>query len=277
MRFALHACLSLALAVTCVSAISTGDSVPDLDQNAVVNRTIIPDGVDMSDPEARRKVRLLQERIEAAARADQERVSPDLTDETIERLVYLTIIADDPRTLEECFEELSRRPGELIPYVENYVKNPSLQLHQIDRIIRTSLAAGRDFQNKIAKQLLFHPSASSYDFTLLGYDHGLPLMILARAATDETEVIDRLVEEGRIEKGSELESSWRMEFAKHRSSEERSILRRPDRRRAGEDGDSQNTSRSESRSKGVTLLIGVIFAALVSVSVIWIRMKLRHA
>lgn len=85
---------------------------------------------------------------------------------------------------------------------------------------------GIDYQAKIAKEILFHSRAKLYDFILIedrvaaySSSGGGLLTLLEKSPYDETAVIDRLVEEGRVKAGSDFEKKWRRRLTRIDSAE----------------------------------------------------------
>jgi hypothetical protein len=72
---------------------------------------------------------------------------------------------------------------------------------------------GTDYYMEITKKVLFHPYTIKNDFMLL--ENGKLMDALAESPHDETATLDKLIEQGRVTKGSDLEIKWRIMLTKN--------------------------------------------------------------
>lgn len=109
-------------------------------------------------------------------------------------------------------DELKKRPDEVRVMLEEILKLPG---HTFDTLYQVPFLAGivgTDYQVEVAKRCLFHQEMKQGDMSLRiqqdleGY--GI-FSLIAQSKHDETAVLDRLIDEGRLERGSEFEMKWR--------------------------------------------------------------------
>lgn len=87
-----------------------------------------------------------------------------------------------------------------------------LQKYDANRLPQAAGAVSSEFQVYVAKVCLFHPPYRVVDSYAIRSQS--VFRSLAVSKYDESAVLDRLIAEGRLEKGSPLEVTWRQEFSK---------------------------------------------------------------
>ena len=109
-------------------------------------------------------------------------------------------------------DELKKRPDEVRVMLEKILELPG---HTFDTLIQLPFLAGivgTDYQVEVAKRCLFHQAMKQGDMSLRIQEdvegYGI-FSLIAQSKYDETSVLDRLVAEGRLERGSEFEMKWR--------------------------------------------------------------------
>lgn len=102
-------------------------------------------------------------------------------------------------------DELKKRPDEVRVMLEKILKLPG---HTFDTLYQLPFLAGMvgtDYQVEVAKRCLFHQEMKQGDMSLMiqqdleGY--GI-FSLIAQSKHDETAVLDKMVAEGRLERGS---------------------------------------------------------------------------
>lgn len=88
-----------------------------------------------------------------------------------------------------------------------------LQTYEGNRLPEIAGAVSPEFQVQVTKACLFHPGYRALDACAIQLQNAF--RHLAISEYDESEVLDRLIAEGRLERGSEIETKWRKEFSKN--------------------------------------------------------------
>jgi hypothetical protein len=115
-------------------------------------------------------------------------------------------------------EELVRRSRETRQLIEDTLNREELVAEQLARIPYIASAIATDYGCDVTERLIFHPSAAKYDDWFLS-GPGEILKHLAKKGMDKEWVIDRLIREGRLEKGSALEEKWRDKLSLTRTND----------------------------------------------------------
>ncbi|MEY4246065.1 MAG: hypothetical protein RLZZ245_3650 [Verrucomicrobiota bacterium] len=143
-------------------------------------------------------------------------------------------------------DELKNRPDEVRVMLEKILKLPG---HTFDTLIQLPFLAGivgTDYQVEVAKRCLFHEAMKQGDMSLRIQEdvegYGI-FSLIAQSKHDETAVLDRLIEEGRLERGSEFEMKWRKLL---------SVGNRREKNRA-EKNDSQDARNGDRKTEGIPM------------------------
>lgn len=109
-------------------------------------------------------------------------------------------------------EELKKRPEEVRVILENELKQPKHTLERITQIPYLAGIVGTDYQVEVAKRCLFREEMKEADMMLRIQEdvdgYGI-FSLIAQSKHDESVVLDKLIDEGRLEQGSEFELKWR--------------------------------------------------------------------
>lgn len=109
-------------------------------------------------------------------------------------------------------DELKKRPAEVRVMLEKILERPG---HTFDTLIQLPFLAGivgTEYQVEVAKRCLFHEAMKQGDMSLRIQEdvegYGI-FSLIAQSKHDETAVLDRLIADGRLERGSKFEMKWR--------------------------------------------------------------------
>jgi hypothetical protein len=169
---------------------------------------------DMKDPEKRRKLELLADKIERMKEVDQ--LPRDYSEMPTDKLLKMALSVGGGNTWNAALRELSQRPKEtrnaiddLLDITEPY-PGASLYFYRLPHLAKIF---GPEYQVELTKKILEHPLTKLHNDMLLisPYVTGDKSVIeyLALSEFDETGVLDRLISESRLESGSKIEISMR--------------------------------------------------------------------
>ena len=200
---------------------------------------------EMKDPERRRKAELVAEQVAKMKKNDQK--PRDYTSTPTSELLAMALDTMSNNSWDAALEELSKRPDEMKAAVDEFLENDKPYYADIlffSRLPAVAKVFGAEYHVEVVKKILDHPLAKKYDEVLLedktsSMVGGGLLDHLAASGKDETQTLDKLITEGRIERGSEMETKWR----KRLSGGERKEKDRP------EKNDTQD-ARTGDRKKG---------------------------
>jgi len=200
---------------------------------------------EMKDPEKRRKTEQAIKRIQQLKELGKR--PRDYTDISTQELFEIVLTHTGNLRFREDLNELSKRPTETKAAIEDFLRNEKPfndNLLLFSRLPSVAKVLSTEYHVEVVKKILDHPLAKKYDEVLLedktsSMVGGGLLDHLAASGKDETQTLDKLITEGRIERGSEMEIKWR----KRLSGGERKEKDRP------EKNDSQD-ARTGDRKKG---------------------------
>ena len=134
---------------------------------------------------------------------------------------------------------------------------------------------GMDYYMEITKKVLFHPYTIKNDFMLL--ENGNLIDALAESPHDETATLDKLIEQGRVTKGSDLEIKWRKMLTKNAGGSNEQPAHTAAANGSQQENHTTNHAAAEktSESKRLSLpwkISGILLAFCLSLFV-WIRIK----
>jgi hypothetical protein len=229
---------------------------------------------EMKDPEKRRKTEQAIKRVQQLK--EIERQPRDYRNITTSELFKIVLTHTGNVRFSDDLKELSKRPEETKAAIDNFLRNEKPFPFNDDLLFFSILPSvakvlGTEYHVEVTKRILDHPLAKKYDDVLLedktsSMVGGGLLDHLAATGKDETQTLDKLIDEGRIERGSELESKWR----KRLSGGERKVKDRPEKndpqdvrtndRETGETP--MGKADSESSSDTTYLVLGGLFVVL---------------
>lgn len=205
---------------------------------------------EMKDPEKRRKTEQAIKRIQQLK--ELERKPRDYLNITTEELFRTVLRSTGNVHFRDDLKELSERPAETKAAIDSFLENENPfygDLLFFSILPSVAEVLGTEYHVEVVKRILNHPLAKKYDEVLLedktsSIVGGGLLDHLATSGKDETGTLDKLIAEGRIERGSELELKWR----KRLSGDHREEKNRPEKNglenvptHGQEAGKSQNT------------------------------------
>jgi hypothetical protein len=194
--------------------------MPDGAGETVRIGNLVLDDVNLSDPAERAKVENMAKRIEEM-RKNTPPPARDLTGTPTGELFSQAVLCTEGRPPpQDVIAELSRRKDELKRLIESSLDKPGLAADRVLELSRMPYWAGivgSEYQAEVAGRLLFHPDMPRVVADVHLLDKGGLLSLVAESRHDQTAILDRLIAEGRIEKGSEVERRWRkrLEGARH--------------------------------------------------------------
>jgi hypothetical protein len=168
---------------------------------------------DMEDPRYRAYAEKLAKDLEKMRAKAKEPV--DLSDE--HTLNIISLWPGSSSKYKKATEiELLKRPEEVKKEIQKILdtkqEHESLVIF-FSVIPRIAKLYGMDYYMEITKRVLFHPYTIKNDFMLL--ENGNLMDALAESPHDETATLDKLIEQGRVTKGSDLEIKWRQMLTKN--------------------------------------------------------------
>jgi|688.fasta_scaffold452398_1 hypothetical protein len=167
---------------------------------------------DLEDPRYRAYAEKLAKDVEKMRAKAKEPV--DLSNELMFNIISLW--PDSSSKYRDAAKiEFLKRPEEtkkeILTILDVQIDNDSLIMF-FSILPRIAKLYGMDYYMEITKKVLFHPYTIKNDFLLL--ENGNLIDALAESPYDETETLDKLIEQGRVIKGSDLEKKWRKMLTK---------------------------------------------------------------
>lgn len=167
---------------------------------------------DMEDPKYRAYAEKLAKDVEKMREKAKEPV--DLSNEYMLNIV--TLWPSPSSKYNEAAEiEFLKRPEETKKEIQRILdtKREHDSLVTFFSVLpRIAKLYGMDYYMEITKKVLFHPYTIKNDFMLL--ENGKLIDALAESPHDETATLDKLIEQERVIKDSELEKKWRKMLTK---------------------------------------------------------------
>jgi hypothetical protein len=168
---------------------------------------------DLEDPKYRTYAEKLAKDVEKMREKAKEPV--DLSNKPMLEIISLSNSLVDEKYLIAARMEFLKRPEETKNAIREIVNSKIDGEHLPIMLLSTIPVAknfGSDYHNQIVKKVLFHPLAGNYNDIFLTF--GNLMDALAESPHDETATLDKLIEQGRVTKGSELEIKWRKMLTK---------------------------------------------------------------
>ncbi len=157
-----------------------------------------------------------QDRIREQLRAGAATwTNKDLSEHSTSELVRMALIYSPSAASDTIHEELAKRPEEVRSELLKELESSPIPFDVLYRIPFVAGTVDTEFQVEVAKRCLFRNEMKEADMALQIQEttgRGI-FSLIAQSNNDETGVIDRLVAEGRVEKGSEFEAKWRKRLA----------------------------------------------------------------
>lgn len=164
-------------------------------------------------------------------------------------------------------EELARRENETRELIENTLNGDELKPEDVARIPYIAAAISPNYGCDVTERLLFHPSSRKFDDWFVS-GPGEILKHFADKGLNKEWVIDRLIREGRLEKGSALEQKWRAKLSRNEVKKPNSSLKRTNRKSGpGVLGPYDNQSEANDGSPALKMWIVGILGAICFVGV----------
>jgi hypothetical protein len=162
-------------------------------------------------PDEISKKKYLEESLEKLRKA--ERAPRDYSMTPTEDLLRLALdIVQSDKSYKAALEELSRRPDETKALIRNFLQKEiptDSDITSFTMLPRVANLFGTEYKVQITKEILFHPLFKNYDLKLVYFHNPEIIGDLGSSTHDETPVLDRLIADGRLERGSEAEKHWR--------------------------------------------------------------------
>jgi len=227
---------------------------------------------EMKDPEKRRKAELALERIEQ--QKEIENKPRDYSKISTSELLKIVLGSTGNVRFKDDLKELSERPAETREAIDNFLKNENPFYEDLlffSRLPSVAKMLGTDYEVEVTKRILKHPLAKKHDQILFEdksssmvggglFDH------LASSDKDETETLDGLIDEGRVERGSELEIKWRKLLSQTARSEKKPMHDTQDGNEGNSDSNLANKSSNRSVDRKGNFLPIVITASILLVA-----------
>ncbi len=255
-------------------------SSPGQKERIVIGNLVLED-VDMSNPEEQEKVEKIRSRVEPLLESMRNWKSKDMSDVPTEDLFLRAkseLYCGTPSlSYRDVFDEIARRPDESQALIRSKIFRSGLGIEDFNYLLAISFGMERKFYIEAVKECLFHPDMIKFDTWYIGQEQIFHM--LATSDENETPVLDRLIAEGRMEKGSHLETKWRKKFAKSGAGLRQSGGERPDKinrgyRPAPEPGRAGGEP-TESRSFRLPFVIGGILSVAILAFLIRARFRSR--
>lgn len=263
----------------CLAIISTGQAEPSTPKDGepradgMVNiGGVLYSEEEMKDPEKRRKAELAIERILQLKEAS---ASPRNYSDISTPELFKTVLESTRNVrFKDDLNELSKRPLETRVAIDGFLNNEKPfdgDLLFFSVLPSVAEVLGAEYHVQVVKRILDHPLAQKYDEVLLedktsSMVGGGLLNHLAASGKDETGTLDKLIAEGRIERGSELELKWRKRLSGgERKEKDRPEKNDPQDARAGDrvpGGIPMGKADSEASSDRTYLVLGGLFVVL---------------
>jgi hypothetical protein len=218
---------SLAIISICRAEPYTSNNVESRTDGMVnIGGVLYPED-EMKDSEKRRKAELAIERIEQLKKIES--MPRDYSEISTSALLTIVLGTTGNVRFKDDLKKLSERPVETREAIDNFLKNEK-PFHEdllfFSRLPSVAKMLGTDYEVEVTKRILNHPLAKKHDQILFedkssSMAGGGLFNHLASSDKDETETLDGLIQEGRVERGSELEIKWRKLLSKAAHSEKR--------------------------------------------------------
>jgi len=165
---------------------------------------------EMEDPAKRKKAELTAKRVEQLKKAEERPLDcSKLSSDEIFR--QLLTSSGGGAFWKAGVEELAKRPDDAKKLIGKILSKKEPLLYEFGKLPVLAGTFGKDYQVEVTKKIIFHPAIRKYDKWFIG--QGELLRYLEGSSNDETLVLDRLAEEGRIVRGSEMDLKWRRRLA----------------------------------------------------------------
>lgn len=196
------------VATACVGETSTENEHKASPEGEVNVGEILHSAGDVEDEEASRKMEILSDKIETMRKAEEQ--ERDFSASPTDELLRVALDTTSNNSWTAAVDELSKREDETKAAIARFLQNDrpfQADVAWFSRLPALAKSFGAEYQAQVTKEILFHPLARRYDQVLL--IQGNLIDNLAVSPRDESSVLDRLIAQGRLERGSELEVKWR--------------------------------------------------------------------
>jgi len=231
---------------------------------------------DMEDPRYRAYAEKLAKDLEKMREKAKEPV--DLSNKPISEIISLSNSLVDEKYLIAARKEFLKRPDETKNAIREIVDSKfdgELLPIMLLSTIPVAKNFGSDYHNQIVKEVLFHPLAGNYNDIFLTF--GNLMDALAESPHDETATLDKLIEQGRVTKGSDLEIKWRKMLTKNAGGSNEHPAHTAAANGSQQENHTTNHAATEQASESKRLplpwkISGILLAFCLSLFV-WLRLK----
>ena len=160
----------------------------------------------------------LEARLEVMQKRSQNRDLRDVSHMTTEELIRRFVFADDASDVAIEFDELQQRElQEVKAEVTLMLEHPALKWISVLNVVKISGLVSDAFKAEVGEYFLFKPGNEFMDSMFLGAfeENGQIefLTFISSPEIDQTHIIERLVFEGRLEKGTSKAIYFRKQLA----------------------------------------------------------------
>lgn len=238
---------------------------------------------EMKDPKNRRKAEITAKRIEQLKEANEQ--PRDYSDVPTPKLMRLTLATMSQVNWDAGLEELSKRPTETKSAIDEILheeRDHDGVLMFFSRLPVVAKLFGQDYEIDVTKRILDHPLGKRHHDHLLFHGmlpmrkNGSLLDHFVGPDRDGIAVLDRLIEQGRVEVGSKFEKTWRKRLSAGRSND---ATRRPLADRVPDSQSTENKREADTTQKNslnIKILGSVMFGLLLVILVVWVANTRRQ-
>lgn len=258
----------LIISIICRSADGSPEYLPPVDYLHTSGTS------DSSSDEAERQ-REIREQLQAAEIAWK---NADLSGYSTSELLRMALAFQSSPASTRVSKELEKRPDEVRAGLARELDKAVIPFDILYRIPFVAGNVDTEFQVEIAKRCLFRNEMKEADLALrLQEDMGKGIFsLIAQSKNDETAVLDRLIAEGRLEKGSDFELRWRARLSNLDTATPAKGLQPPRSKRSYEESPKESGGLSFARKwEGISLFswsMGAILA-VASIGLLWFLLK----
>ena len=155
-------------------------------------------------------------------------------------------------------EELEKRPEELKNIIQSKISIPlgstNFEMLEIPMLVTLAGYVDLEFQIEIAKKTLFRKKVEYFDPILVS--EPFILNILKKSKNDESEVLERLIEEGRIIKGAKIEKQWSVLRQRNLPKKEGKVISHPPMNKL--EAEPKNTEQTDEETRVPWIIAGIL-------------------
>jgi hypothetical protein len=173
---------------------------------------------DVKDPEIRKKLQMRTEEVRRWIENDKK--PRDYSDKPTEELLRMALTYTPSGASYYISKELQKRPEEVRNLILKKLEEAYIPYSVLYRIPYIAGNVDKDFQVEVTKRCFFRRETIEADRSLVIQEdiEGGWYSLIAKSDYDETAVLDRLIADGRMERGSEFELRMRKLFSEGKRS-----------------------------------------------------------